>query len=118
MDNEWDHIVSMSATFEDWEDGVIIGERTYHGEQAWLMLKSHGSLLGGAPKLKQLLEAKKSYKGKNPMGGRKCKFSQSREYRVRTKLEGSTIERYKSSRRVLLPSGIISVTIPWYGWEE
>ena len=72
----------------------------------------------GAPKLRQFSFGKKTYKAKNENDGIKCKFSQSKEYRARAKVEGRVSPDYKSSRRVLLPSGIISVATPWYGWEE
>ena len=61
--SDWDTIRSMHATFIDWQDSVKVGERTYQGKQAWETLKAHGSIHSGAPKLKQLPEAKKNYKG-------------------------------------------------------
>lgn len=99
MMKEWDYIRSMHATFID--------GTTYQGIQAWLMLKAFGKPPSGAPQLTQFPFAKKTYKAKNPAGGIKCHFGQSRAYKKKG-------DRWDTK----LASGIIKKAAPWYGWEE
>ena len=107
-----DSIRSMSATFFD--NGT---KTTYEGEQAWAALvayktpyrgvpklpplvsnkpKKRKVAYKGVPKLKQIPSTKENYRTKNPAGGRKAMFTQSREYK----------------------NGFCPCAIPWYGWKE
>lgn len=68
--------MNMKATFIN-EDKT---QNTYEGEQAWLMLLARCKPYAGAPQLKQIPATKKNYRGKNPAGGHKAVFSQSKAY--------------------------------------
>ena len=76
-------MMNMQATFHN-EDG---SKTTYQGEQAWGMIQARSKPYAGAPKLKQLPATKANYRGKNAAGGRKCIFSQSRDYTLKDPLE-------------------------------
>lgn len=111
MQNEWDTIKSMHATFT--------GGPTYQGEQAWAALVAFRApykgvpkmpaLLPrmprmrkpkgykGAPQLKQIPSTKENYRTKNAIGGRKATFTQSREYKLKDWTSCAT---------------------PWYGWKQ
>ena len=66
---------------------------------------------------KAIRRTKDDYKGKNPNGGRRAKFKQSRDYKRRAPRRDTTRKRYRTKDRRLLPSIVFSYTTPWYGWE-
>jgi len=66
----------------------------------------------GIPRLKQLAHLRENYKGKNMSGGRKCLFTQSKEYNRRYRGRIHYVNRNKSAS-LYWSSGVVKLASAW-----